>query len=86
MKNRRTKEFNKMFERLPKNIQAKAIETYRIFKENPYHSSLHFKCIDPQEAIWSVRIGLHHRALGEWEGDTIWWFFIGSHADYDHLL
>ena len=27
-----------------------------------------------------------YRALGLWEGDTITWFWIGSHAEYDTLL
>ena len=43
------------------------------------------KCIYPQESIYSVRIGLSYRAVGLYEGDTIIWYWIGSHADYDHL-
>ena len=86
MKSRRSKEFHKRFERLPRNVQSQAIAAYRRFKENPYHPSLHFECIDSQESWWSVRIGLHYRAVGVWEGDTIIWFFIGSHEDYNHLL
>jgi hypothetical protein len=86
VKNKRTKEFRKLFEKLPHDVQNQAISAYRLFKENPRHPGLRFQCIDPQESIWSVRIGLHYRAVGVWVGDTIIWFFIGSHADYDHLL
>lgn len=86
MKNRRTKEFRKLFARLPNNIQIQARVAYDRFKVNPYYPGLHFECIDPQESLYSVRIGLHYRAVGLWEGDTIYWFFIGSHEEYNHLL
>ena len=86
MKNRRTKEFRRRFARLPHHIQDQAIEAYRRFKTDPYYPGLHFECIDPQESMYSVRIGLHYRAAGIWEGDTIYWFFIGSHEDYNRLL
>lgn len=86
MKNRRTKEFRKRFERLPRDVQEQAKAAYRLFKKDPYYPGLHFECIDRQESIYSVRIGLHYRAVGVWEGDTIFWFFIGSHEDYNHLL
>lgn len=86
MKNRRTKEFRKRFERLPRDVQEQAEAAYRLFKKNPYYPGLHFECIDRQESIYSVRIGLHYRAAGIWKGDTIFWFFIGSHEDYNHLL
>ncbi len=33
-----------------------------------------------------TRIGIHYRALALREGDTLLWFWIGSHADYDTLL
>ena len=34
----------------------------------------------------SAPVGLRHRALGLREGETITWFWIGSHAEYDTLL
>ena len=85
MKSKLTKGFRKRLERLPPDIQDQAKAAYRLFKVDPYYSSLHFKRIDPQEPIYSVRIGLHYRAVGFWEGDTILWDFIGTHAEYDHL-
>jgi len=36
--------------------------------------------------MYSVRVGKGWRALGLVEGDTISWFWIGSHADYEKLL
>ncbi len=55
-----------------------AIEAYQIFRSNPYHPSLHFKRIDPQDPIYSVGIGRRYRALGWYEGDVIRWYWIGA--------
>jgi len=33
-----------------------------------------------------VDIGYHYRALGEKIGDTIEWYWIGSHEDYNNML
>jgi len=82
---RTTKQFRKQLARLPRDVQKQAKKAYKLFKKNPYDSSLHFKCIDPQESLWSARVGYQYRVVGVREGDTILWYFIGSHADYDHL-
>lgn len=68
---------------LPTEIQKLATRAYDLLKENPRHPSLHFKKAD---AFWSVRVGLHHRALGMDVDDGVLWFWIGTHADYDKLL
>jgi hypothetical protein len=86
VKSKREKEFNKLFSRLPRHIQNQAKEAYRLFKANPYYPSLHFKCIDTQESIYSVRVGRNYRVVGVWKGDTIYWFWIGSHEDYNNLF
>jgi hypothetical protein len=31
-------------------------------------------------------VGIGYRAVGVVDGDTVIWFWIGSHADYDKLL
>lgn len=86
MKNIRTKEFRELFAKLPYDVQKQAFAAYRIFKKNPYHPSLHFKCVNKDKSWYSVRINKSYRAVGTWKGDTIFWYFIGTHADYDHLL
>jgi hypothetical protein len=54
-----------------------------LLRQNPRHPSLHFK---QAGRFWSVRVGLHYRAVAvEHEGNMLW-FWIGSHADYDKLL
>lgn len=84
----RTKRFNEFLAALPADVQRQASEAYGLFKENPRHGSLQFKCVDPSEnpPWYSVRIGAHYRALGTLDGETIIWFWIGTHQAYDKLL
>ncbi len=72
--------------RLPGHIQVQAREAYRRFQSDPYHPSLRFKLVHPSLPVQSVRITTAYRALGVRDGDTIVWFWIGSHADYDRLV
>ena len=50
------------------------------------HPSLHYKKIHATLPIWSVRVGLHYRAVGVIHDEKILWYFIGTHAEYDRLL
>ncbi|WP_449363080.1 ParE family toxin-like protein [Trichothermofontia sichuanensis] len=36
--------------------------------------------------IYSARISKSYRAIGQLDGDTVIWFWVGSHAEYDRLL
>jgi hypothetical protein len=36
--------------------------------------------------FWSVRVGLHHRAVAVDAPNGLLWFWIGSHAEYDRLI
>ncbi len=54
--------------------------------ENPFHPSLHFKCVNDKENIWSARITRNYRAVGIFEGDAVTWFWIGSHDDYEKFF
>jgi hypothetical protein len=76
----------KLFEKLPLHVKKQAKEAFSHFKENPWHLGLHFKCVNPQRARYSVRIGIDYRALGQMEGDEITWFWIGHHSEYDHMI
>jgi hypothetical protein len=60
---------------------------YELWSSDPRHPSLHFKPMPSAgEGVWSVRIGIHWRALGVREGEDMIWFWMGSHADYDGLI
>jgi hypothetical protein len=76
-------QFWALHEALPSDIRELADKNYKLLKSDPRHPSLHFKKIGD---LWSVRIGLHYRALGMPVQDGIYWFWIGTHADYDKIV
>ena len=86
MNSRLTEEFIKCFRHLPLRIQAQSRKSYRIWKDNPQHPGLDFKRVSINLPIYSVRVAIGWRALGRLKDDTIIWFWIGSHSDYDGLL
>jgi hypothetical protein len=70
------------YDRLPANVRQVADRAFSLLKDNPKHPSLHFKEIGQ---FWSVRVGMHHRAVGRRVSDGVLWFWIGSHAEYDRI-
>ncbi len=36
--------------------------------------------------VYSVRVGIHYRALGVDRGDYLLWFWLGTHSEYERLL
>ncbi|MBD1859459.1 hypothetical protein Q2T42_10120 [Leptolyngbya boryana CZ1] len=83
MRYRATPDFWYYYRQLPEEIQELADRCYELLKQDSRYPSLHFKKVGQ---FWSVRIGLHYRALALEEGDDIAWFWIGTHAEYDQLL
>lgn len=71
------------YESLPLSVQRLADRNYEIIKKNPKHPSLHFKKIG---RYWSVRVGIHYRALAVEVEDGVLWFWVGSHSEYDKLI
>lgn len=86
MKSRTTNEFRKLFANLPKQDQEQTRAAYRKFKEDPNYPSLRFKKVHPELPIYSARISKSYRAVGQLDGDTVIWFWVGSHTEYDSLL
>jgi hypothetical protein len=78
--------FWEAFDELPEEIQEIARSKFAIWKENPFHPSLKFKCVNTAHDIWSARITRDCRALGVMNNKEIVWYWIGSHKDYERLL
>jgi len=74
------------YRKLNNEVRQSARKVCRLWEEDPFHPSLHFKCINSDEGIWSVRITRSFRTLGVLEGDKVTWFWIGSHDDYDRFF
>mgnify|MGYP006921590641 CR=1 FL=1 len=56
-------------------ITADFLKAYRSLRFKPIHKTL-----------YSARVTKGYRTLGIRDNDTIIWFWIGSHADYDKLI
>ena len=83
MKHRAAPDFWRYYQSLPGEARTLADKSFEILKADPHHPSLHLKKVS---RFWSVRVGLHHRALAIKVPDGLLWFWIGSHAEYDSIV
>lgn len=82
MRHRASPRFWGCYHALPAEVRRLADRCYELLRQDPHHPSLHFKKVG---RFWSVRLGLHYRALAVEDGQDVVWFWIGSHAEYDRL-
>lgn len=78
-----TPDFWDCYNALPEHIRKRANVVYEIWRENPRHPSVRF---ERKGAFWSARVTDDYRALAVLDGETVVWFFIGTHAEYDRLI
>ena len=78
--------FWEAYKLLQESIRKQAKKAYKLWKNNPYHPSLNFKCVNKNEDIWSVKISRGYRAIGIMEADTVTWFWIGGHDEYEEFI
>lgn len=89
--NRRNASFRRMFEALPENVRATALEKFRLFLRDPSAKALRHHRLKVTSAgtlrpeSFSVSINMSYRAVYAVDGDTNVWYFIGTHARYDEL-
>ncbi len=86
MNSRITKQFRALFGAMPAHARRQAREAYRLFRQNRSHPGLRFRKVHDDPPIYSARVGIGYRAVGALEGNTLVWFWIGSHGEYDKLL
>jgi hypothetical protein len=84
MKSLTTPDFWAAYQALPQRMHDLARKTYQLWRDNPGHPSLHWKPLAP--GLWSVRVGLRYRALARVRGDIAYWFWIGSHSEFDNII
>ncbi len=68
---------------LPEAVRELADKNFELLRNDPNHPSLRFKRIGH---YWSVRVGLHYRALARARPEGAVWFWIGHHGEYDRIL
>jgi len=75
--------FWELYDKLPEPIQELADKNYKLLKTNPRHPSLQLKKVGK---YWSVRVGLKYRTVAVEIQEGLLWFWIGTHAEYDHVF
>ena len=75
--------FWRLYGSLPSDAKDAARKAFALWADNPNHPSLRFKPLRGSGNCWSVRVGQQYRAVGVREGDTIIWFWIGTHNEFD---
>jgi hypothetical protein len=78
--------FWRAYDGLDPRVREAARKAYARFAKDPGHPSLRFKKLAGYDRVWSVRINEQYRAIGERDGDTVVWVWIGSHNDFDSLF
>jgi len=86
MTGKTTEKFEQLFSKLPPQIQKRARRCLFIWSNNPSHPSLLFKKPFLRRPFWSIRIAKGYRAIGYLNGNSMYWFWIGNHDDYERLL
>jgi hypothetical protein len=83
MKSSTTSDFRASFDALPADIKARARRAFALWRRNPRHPSLCFKKVG---GVWAARVARGFRALALLQDETFYWFWIGSHDDYERML
>ena len=86
MKSQTLDSFWDAYRSLSEKDRRSARKAYRLWRDNPFHPSLRFKCINSEEDVWSARINRSYRAIGILDKDTVTWFWIGNHDDYERFF
>jgi proteic killer suppression protein len=76
-----TEEFEKRFKELPPAVQKKAEKQEKLFRQNPFHPSLHTEKLEPKRRqVWSFRIDRRHRIIFRFmEGSRVVFLTVGPH-------
>jgi Txe/YoeB family toxin of Txe-Axe toxin-antitoxin module len=78
--------FWKCYFALPKDVRDVVWKNYQLWSKDPFHNSIKFKKILSDPSVWSARCGRNHRALGVMDEDTVIWFFVGVHDEYERVI
>jgi hypothetical protein len=78
--------FWRAYAKLSETNRQAARRAYALFAQNPDQPSLRFKKLRGYDRLWSVRVSAQYRALGERQGNTIVWVWIGTHNEFDSIF
>ena len=79
-----TSDFTKSFKKLPRNIQKRAENKDKKFRENPFTPSLKTHHLKGElQGLYSYSVNYHHRVLFKFlDPTTVVYYDIGTHEIY----
>ncbi len=86
MKSVTTEKFRQLYAQAPPDRRKKIKRAFQLWQLNPAHPSLRFKKVHNTLPIYSARVDLDWRAVGVLKADTLVWFWVGTHQQYEALL
>jgi proteic killer suppression protein len=83
-----TATFDKLFKKLPKAIQRKAATKTDLFREHPFHPSLHSEKLHPKHhEVWSFRVDRAYRIIFQVSGThQVELRYIGSPLNLESIV
>lgn len=79
-------QFWEAYRQLPKDIRLRAVKVYQLWRIHPHVPGLQFKLVGKRCPVYSVRVTDSYRTPRLLESDTIYWFWIGSHDEYERII
>ena len=83
MNSQTVEQFWQLYYALPGEIREAARDADQRFAADSTHPGLSFLRLKATSNLWSVRITRDYRAVGLLQSDTITWFWIGNHREFD---
>ncbi len=76
-----TDEFVKRYQKLPLAIQKRSEKREMLFRQNPFHPTLHTEKLEPKGGqVWSFRVDIKYRIIFRFiNGKTVLFLTIGPH-------
>ena len=75
-----SKQFERLFRRVPKGIRERAYQKLDLWIANPSHPSLRIKSVKGRHGVWEMSITMNYRITFQYENeDTIRLRKIGTH-------
>ena len=74
-----SKPYEKLFEKLPKNIRETTYDKLDLFLKNPSHPSLRVKPVKGAKGIWEMSVTMNYRITFEVLEEEIYLRRIGTH-------
>ena len=74
-----TRQFDRLFRRLPKRIRLETYQKLTLFQNDPAHPSLRVKRIKGSDRIWEMSVTMSYRITFEIVGERVMLRRIGTH-------